>query len=99
MRSVLTSFHGLLTLLQREPNKENYHLFVEQIERFRAEWLQIANLQDGAEPDLADEYKALMDEWERVEDEFQWWALRETPAKGSAQARATVIDLDQHRRS
>jgi hypothetical protein len=60
MRSVLTSFHALLNCLQTEPNKENHHVLVELIEKFRAEWLQIANLQDGAEPDLADEYKALI---------------------------------------
>jgi hypothetical protein len=83
MNALRQSFNCMVNLLQTRSYDKN-HPLLENIESHRSEWLQLANLQDRAEPGLADEYEALIDEWERVEHKFQRWALRETPVMGSA---------------
>jgi len=54
------------------------------IEKVRSEWLEMPNLEETGDPEVADEYKTLMDEWERVEHKFQKWRLHEIQTVGSA---------------
>jgi hypothetical protein len=65
------------------PTEKDKRATVRMIERQRSDWLGMPDFKETELPGVADVYKTLMDEWERVEHEVQEWQLRETPAVGS----------------
>jgi hypothetical protein len=80
MAGIISTTKCLLDL-GREKGKRG---MMSAIEQSRSEWPQMPDLKGTGKPELADEYKTLMDVWERVEHEFLEWRLQEIQTVGSA---------------
>jgi len=83
MAGILSTINCLLDL-GAEGTEKRKRGVLPIIEKVRSEWLQMPNLEEMGDPEVADEYKTLMDEWERVEHRFQEWRLHEIQTVGSA---------------
>jgi len=84
MAANLSTTKCLLDLGRASCSEEGKRGMMCAIEDFRSEWLQMPDLEKTGEPDVAGEYKTLMDEWEQVEQMFQEWRLHEMQTVGSA---------------
>ncbi len=80
MAGILSTLDCYLDVL---PTTEDKRVFIRHIGEQRSEWLQMPDLEQTGSPAVADEYKALIDEWEQVEPKLYEWQLREIPAVGS----------------
>jgi hypothetical protein len=83
MAEILSTINCLLDL-GAEGTEKRKRVVLPIIEKVRSEWLQMPNLGEMGDPEVADDYKTLMDEWERVEHRFQEWRLLEIQTVGSA---------------
>jgi hypothetical protein len=84
MAGILSTADHLLDI-PRERLKEKLKLeLMRSFEEYRSEWLQMPDLGKSELPGVAEEYKALIEEWKRLERKIQEWQLREIPAVGSS---------------
>jgi len=84
MKDILTSFDCMVDAVRAASTQKSKRAVVRGIGKHRSEWSQMPSLEEMAEPEIANEYKIMMDEWEQVEHKFEQWALDEIPAVGSA---------------